>query len=226
MLLRVVARGFDGLFIDGRGFPPIRDPKQRLGAAEIITEINQAYADALGRKVAQLPEIRHLDHQQFFLDLRPFRDAYRERPDLVAALESLERQEREWVAILWLDGFVSPEPPGFADEYREGPGDATAVFVNPADRPRRLRVTMHFGVMQPGVYDMQLSGLVEDQFPIEKPRADRDPRNGGPIRTYTFTLPPGRHAIRFRCTPPPDFMPSDHRKMCYFIKDFEKAEVP
>ena len=226
MLMRVVARGFDGLFVDGRGFPPARDPKDRLGATEIIAEINQAYAEYLGRKVAQLPEIRHPDRQQFFLDLRPFREAYLLRPERVAAYEALERREREWVAVLWLDGFTSPEPPGFADEYREGSPEGSIVFVNPSDRTRRFRVTMKFGVMYPGAYDLRLSGLIEDRFAVEKSRGDRDPRNGGDVKTYTFDLPPGRHAVRVRCTPPPDFIPFDHRKMCYFIKDFEKAEVP
>jgi len=80
--------------------------------------------------------------------------------------------------------------------------------------------------MYPGAYDLRLSGLIEDRFAVEKSRGDRDPRNGGDVKTYTFDLPPGRHAVRVRCTPPPDFIPFDHRKMCYFIKDFEKAEVP
>jgi hypothetical protein len=226
MLMRVLAAGFDGLLIDDRGFAPAHDPKQRLGAAEVITEINQNYAELLVRPVAQLPEIRHTDRQQFFLDLRPFRDAYRERPGGAAALESMERREREWIAVLWLDGFFSPEPPGFGDEYREGPRAATAVFVNPSDRDRRIRINMKLAGLQPGVYEIRLSGLVEDHFTMEKPGPGGDPRAAEVEKTYIFTLPPGRHAIHFRCTPPRDFIPYDHRKLYYSIRDFERAEVP
>ena len=226
VVMRIMARGFDGLFIDGRGFPPSRDPKYHLGAPEIINEINKAYAEYLLRPVAQLPEIRHADGQQFFLDLRPLRDAYRDRPGGALALASSERREREWVAVLWLDGFVSPEPPGFADDYREGPREATAVFVNPADTPQTIRISMKFGCMQAGTYEMHLSGLVEDRFSIEKASGDRDLRHSEITKMYSFTLPPGRHAIRFRCNPPPDFVPLDHRKLCYFIADFQKAEIP
>ena len=92
MLMRVVAAGFDGLLIDDRGFAPAHDPKQRLGAAEVITEINQNYAEVLVRPVAQLPEIRHLDRQQFFLDLRPFRDAY--SPEVALMLMWTEMRQK------------------------------------------------------------------------------------------------------------------------------------
>jgi hypothetical protein len=228
MLRRVVARGFDGLFIDGHGFPPISDPARNVTPGVIIAVINYEYAlelKRLGRPVVTLPEEEQGDGQQFFLDLRPYRDAYRQNHP--AAYEALERQEREWVAVLWLEGFFSPELPGFWNEYREGPPEGLAWFVNPSDRERTFLISMHFGCLQPGAYRMNITGLgVEDEFVIERPLGETDSRRTDRHKEYRVTVPPGRHALSFRCTPPPDFIPADPRRLCYFIKDFRKTEVP
>jgi hypothetical protein len=228
MLRRVVARGFDGLFIDGRGFPPLSDPARRVGPGQIIAAINYDYGEELkrlGRPVAPLPQEEQGDKQQFFLDLRPYRDAYRQNhPD---AYEALERYEREWVAVVWLEGFASPELPGFTHEYREGPRDALAWFVNPADRPQKFLVTMKLGCTQPGAYQFRISGLgVDDEFVLERTHPEGDTKYVPEPKTYPVTVPPGRHALRFRCTPPPGFISADYRGLCYFIKDFKKTEVP
>jgi hypothetical protein len=228
MLQRVVARGFDGLFIDGRGFPPISEENRRIGPGQIIAAINDEYAvelKQLGRPVVPLPQEDQGDQQQFFLDLRPYRDAYKQNHP--AVYDDLERKEREWVAVLWLEGFASPELPGFADEYREGPRDATAWFVNPSDRTQTFLISMKFGCLQPGTYQMNVAGLgVNEDFVIERPFGETDTRQHLTHKPYRVEVPPGRHALRFRCTPPPDFIPSDHRRLCYFIKDFRKTEVP
>jgi hypothetical protein len=223
MLRRVVARGFDGILIDGRGFPPVSDPKQRLRAGEIISRIQQAYADLGRRDPLYLPEIAQGDKEQFFLDLRPYRDAYRQNHPLAYA--DLEQKERDWVAVVWLEGFASPELPGFAHEYREGPRDALAWFVNPADRPQKFRLTMKVGALQPGAFHFHVTGLgVDDEFVVERVHGESDTRYAPTDKVYEVVVPPGRHALRFRCAPPPGFVSADNRGLCYFIKDFRKTD--
>jgi hypothetical protein len=225
MLRRVVARGFDGLLVDGRGFPPPHDPKNPaspLTAREVIDEVNRAYAEAIGRPVAALPEVVHDAQDQFFLDLRPFREAYRAKnPE---AFDELVRREHEWVAVLWLGRFDSPEPYGYADRFRFGPPDGTVVFLNPTDRERTFHVGMTFGVEQPGDFRVRLSGLADDEFWLEKGPNDWATRKYGVRKEYAVTLKPGRNVLRIRCDPPPEFAPRDYRKQCYFVMDFVKHE--
>ncbi len=232
MLLRLVAKGFDGLFVDGRGFPPSpgagpgKEPPERSTAALLISEIQQIYATELGRAGARLPEITHESREQFFVDLRPYRELYAQKnPE---AFREYETREREWVAVLWLGGFGTAETfvnPRNA-EYRDGPQDARVWFINPADRTRKFRLTMKFGVSSSGPFLMNLSGLVSDDFPLNKEPGDWEKKQYTIDKGYEFELPPGHHAIRIRCTPPADFVFSDSRKMCYFIKEFRMTEIP
>jgi hypothetical protein len=83
LLERIVARGFDGLLVDGRGFPAARDADK---AAVLINRLNERYQREIGNQRTRLPEIVHADGKQFFLDLRPFREAWRrKRPTEFAA---------------------------------------------------------------------------------------------------------------------------------------------
>jgi len=223
-LQRIVARGFDGLLIDGRGFPPAKEPRDWLTGPEVLNEVNQIYARELGRPGARLPEIIHDDRQQFFLDLRPYRDLYLGKN--AEAFEAMAKQEREWVAVVWVNGFYSPEPAGFAHEYREGPRDGTAWFVNPSDRERTFRVSVKFGCFQPGSYRFQFSGLLDKEFDIERAGDTHEGRHhDGELKEFTVVVPPGRHPLRIRCTPPPDFAPVGYRKMYYALMDFKMAEI-
>ena len=72
---RIVARGFDGVLNDGRGFPASRKDH----ATELINSLNQTYQaeEVAARRNDRLPLIVHEDGKQFFLDLRPFRAAWR-----------------------------------------------------------------------------------------------------------------------------------------------------
>lgn len=219
-LKRIVAAGFDGVFIDGRGFP-IEGP---LTATMLINEIQKAYQAEPHRSGPKLPEIIHPDGVQVFLDLRAYRDAWRANPD--NDYDGYARHERDWVAVIWLDGFFSPEPTGSGHEFRFGPRDATAWFINPTDRNRRFRIRMTFGGPTVGIRRFKLTGLVNEEFHVLTKPGDMDARRYGREMSWDITVPPGRHPLRIRCTPPPDFIPNEVRKLCYYIMDFHKHEIP
>ena len=83
---------------------------------------------------------------------------------------------------------------------------------------------MKLGCTQPGAYQFHIwPGRGRRVRP--RTRAEGDTRYPEP-KTYRVTVQPGRHALRFRCTPPPGFISADYRGLCYFIKDFKKTEVP
>lgn len=218
-LKRIVAAGFDGVFIDSRGYPA----EGPLTAQMLINEIHMAYQAELRRSGPRLPQITHQDGQQVFIDLRPFREAWRANRD--NDYEGYARHEREWVAVIWLDGFYSPEPTGSGEEFRFGPRDATAWFINPTDRDRRYRIRMTFGGNSPGIRHFTLTGLVNEEFDVETKLGDMDAKKYGREMTWDITVPPGRHPMRIQCTPPPNFMPNEVRKLCYYIMDFKKHEL-
>lgn len=222
MLRRVVARGFDGLLIDGRGFPTLRDVD---AAAALINRLNELYRNLAGPRAGYLPQIVHEDKRQFFLDLRPYRDAY-QRIDPVGFARSAV-QEAEWVAPLWLGGFFPSDSPEDGERLYWGPYNAQLVLVNPADRTRRFELTFTLGVTVPGPFDISIGGPINDSFAVDR-IPDRAGPGGGKLlgdeHTYTLDLSPGRTVIPIRCRVPEHFLPHDARNLCYFIKDFRLVE--
>jgi hypothetical protein len=230
MLRRLVARGFDGLLIDGRG--TIRGP---VGAAQLINGLNIAYAAETGNGGLRLPQITHEDGKQFFLDLRPYRDVWRaHEPGKLNDQDKYsywERKEREWIAVLWLDGFYTADPsPDDLDRDRIywGPFDANVVFVNPSDRTRTVDLEFTIGVEVTGPFEFTLSGLVSDRFALDRITDPSDPDElgrHGRYRNYErLELPPGRTRLHIRCRPPAYFLPFDRRNLCYFISNFKLTE--
>jgi hypothetical protein len=226
MMERLVARGFDGLLIDGRGFPPARGADR---AATLITRLNQRFQAQVGNAQVFLPKITHEDGKQFFLDLRPFRDAWRERDPVGFARQ--EKEEHEWIATLWLGGYIvyNPPPDGTGRErVFRGPFDATVVFINPTDRTRVVDLSFVIGVDTVGPFDITFSGLVKDHFTLDKVFEGDDPQNQKhqteAKRYEKLELPPGRSMIHIRCRPPEYFLPFDRHNLCYYITDFQLVE--
>jgi hypothetical protein len=182
----------------------------------------------VGNGRSRLPEIVHEDGKQFFLDLRPFRDAWREKKP--GEFARREQFEREWIAALWLDGFTVYDPPADGGErYFWGPFDATIVLVNPADRCRKIDLSFNIGVEVAGPFDVTLSGLVNDSFVLDKPHDRDDPqdlRTHGQLKKYEgLELPPNsRKELHIRARPPSYFLPFDRRNLCYFITNFKLTE--
>src|SRR5205814_1877567 len=114
----VVYRGFDGLLVDTRGFPSTKEGNK--GDA-IIKKIKDKYAALVqartGQRNAKLPLIPHdADGRQVFLDLRPYRDELRALDP--AYFEAKVREECEWVAVIWLNGFCGSEDPAEYNRLR------------------------------------------------------------------------------------------------------------
>jgi hypothetical protein len=221
-LQRIVYRGFDGLLIDKRGFPTVTETNQ---AFTLIQEIDTLYERLLvtNKRNAHLPEIVHEDGQQFFLDLRPYRQALRALSPSV--FDAKAREEQEWPAVIWLGGFYAPGFIGDEGFIRFGPPNGSACIINTSDRTRTFIMSMTLSPAGSGSFRMRLNGLIEDDFTLEKKSTDWDNRKDGVEKQYRFEVPPGRHSIQIRCTPPSDFIPSDSRKLCYTIKDFKLKEL-
>ena len=227
---RIVCAGFDGLLIDTRGFTSTKEGDRARAIMKIIADRYEVFVHARKKRPVQESErlnvIHHMDGRQFFVDLRPYREELRQgRPDYY---EEMTRKEQEWVALLWLDGFESPEEPVYHDILRFAPREASAWFVNPSNRERKFGLWMTFGTDTQGPFQMRLSGLLNDDFVLDRPPTDwtgPTPARHGETRYYEVTVPPGRHAIRFHCTPPPHFVPADNRRFCFFIMLFRREEI-
>ncbi|HEV3436083.1 MAG TPA: hypothetical protein VG122_01915 [Gemmata sp.] len=219
-LKRIVYRGFDGLFIDKKGYS---------AADEKINAINKEYANLVeqrcpGTRNARLPEIVHEDGKQLFLDLRPYREELRSANLVV--FDAKEKEEREWVAVIWLKGFWSSDPPDEKNPLRWGPADGNVVIINPSDRVRKFQISMTFHPNTLGIFRMQLSGLVDDDFNLNSNSLGKKVVEVGVEKKYEIEVKPGRDVLHIHCTPPPNYyFPEDNRSLCYHLKDFKIKEL-
>ncbi|MBA4188004.1 MAG: hypothetical protein C0467_08290 [Planctomycetaceae bacterium] len=222
-LRRIVFRGFDGLLIDQRGYAITKEGNR---AAVIVSTIHHLYANLAGQPSARLPEIIHTDRDQFFLDLRPYRDLLRQKLSIPPFdFETYARKERELPSLLWLAGFYTAvDEHGEQQSIRRGTFNATAWFVNPTDRTRTFTVSLVFGTESPGTFQLKLTGLINDDLELDRRSPTWDAKQFGIPRKYTVEVPPGRHRINLRCTPPADFIPGDIRKLCYYVLDIRIDE--
>jgi hypothetical protein len=128
--------------------------------------------------------------------------------------------------VIWLDGFYVYDTPGYPDMHRYGPYDGDMVVINPTDRTRKFAITMSLHPDGSGLFQMKFSGLVDDEFGMEwKQTLERDPLRVGVERRYEVLVPPGRHAMHMHCTPSPQFIPDETRRLCYYVKDFKIEEL-
>ncbi|HEX4609145.1 MAG TPA: hypothetical protein VH092_13145, partial [Urbifossiella sp.] len=222
-VLRMVARGFEGVLVDGRGFLTPADGNR------VVREIR----DAAGGKLP--PEIIHEDGRQVFLDLRPYRDWLKGQNP--ALFEREETRELERVALCWLRGFPSTEPYGMEFRHRWAYRSAAFQLVNPTDRSRYFDFAATFDTDQEGEFQVTLSGRGitwvnrpdgpapwEDTITFGTPRGE-EPRRQGPRKTYRIEVPPGRHDVRFTCTPPPKFISGNTRPIYYYLENIGFTEV-
>lgn len=202
MLLALIVQGFDGLFIDTRGYPPTVGEK-------LVSEIQLRTGNTT-------PPLRHVDGLQVFLDLRSFKA--RLEADRPGELAALRLQGLEQLQVLWLHGFVSFEPVGQESKHRWCGRRGELVLANPIDRTRRFQCTMVFGNLMAESADLKIDGAIwSDRFPV-----NRDVTS----KTYTIVVPPGRHTIRFICKPPAEYRPSDTLEQIFFVAQFEATEIP
>ncbi|OWK35881.1 Integral membrane protein [Fimbriiglobus ruber] len=202
MLRRIVLRGFDGLFIDSRGY-------QADDAAALLTAVEKE----LGPDATKLV---HPNHTQVFYDLRPYRD--RLRANLGTSFDAEAERETDRVSILWLNGFHDFLPPGHENEHRWCGQSGLAIIVNPSDRPRTFRASMLFRTTTEDCADLKIEGDVwTDRLPVNKDNCT--------ISKYTWVVPPGRHAVHFRCRMPRSYVPHESRRLAFFIAAFQMDEI-
>lgn len=191
MLDRICLAGFEGLFFDKRGYTSNH-------AALLEAQLMQAIAGA--------KPIRHPDGQQVFFDLRRHRDDIRAGRDWAAE----QRRELQRPVILWLDGFVTFREPGH--EWRErwcGPR-GLAIFVNPTNETQTITSTfrLHTELRDASKLTVEGGELWSEELIIDR---------NSPSITRTFSIPPGRHSVRFRCDPPLSHMPTEYRRLIFKV---------
>jgi hypothetical protein len=193
MLERVVKAGFEGLLLDKRGYSPTR--------GEAI------HHDLLG-KLGGTRHVVHADGKQVFFDLRPYRDWVRQQYG--GSWEAECWRELHPVTLIWLDGFVSVKEPGWEWQHRWCGRSGLAVFVNPTNETKRFQTSFHIRTTAPEPTELVISGgeVWSETLSIS---------DTTPLFVREFVVPPGRHEVRFRCQPPASFIPSDARKLFYFI---------
>lgn len=217
-LQRIVAAGFDALFLDGRGYST--RPDDHVGAR--VANVNKALQQ-IAPGAGPLPMVIHEDGWQFFIDLRPYRDAYR-RVDK-KGFEAREQYEREWVAPLWVPSFYHVDGTGGGERYLWGGRTGAVVLVNPTDRTRKFDMEFTISVNQSGPFRFELSGALEAEFTVERPGANHGPdddRRHGDRKSFPVELPPGRSTVRFRLTPPDTF--KHELGAHYYLQHFRLVE--
>jgi hypothetical protein len=201
MLPRLVARGFDALLIDRRGYNP--------------TE-----ADALIQSVLKLlgPSVRQVSHpngHEVVYDLRGYRERLRDTNPI--AYEQLKQRETEAVSVLWLHGFYCFEPFGQEWKHRWCGPQGLAVAINPSDRPRAFRIEAVFRTEFAEYSDLRIESVPwNERFPINK---------DSPKTSRVIVIPPGRHSLRFRGRMPPGYIHGDPRRLTFFIAQWSMTEV-
>lgn len=218
---RIVVRGFDGLFIDTRGYPVIGgfNPGHKL-----VQTVEDVCAGLQGGKKPPLVVRDPFgDRDQVFLDLRPFRDNWR-RVVGEAEYERQAREEREFMAVTWLKGIHPHGSPGDDNRIRWCTRSGLAVVTNPTERTRVVKIRMHLGTDFKGVYHVSITGLISDEVDLEK-GATASGKDSGVPRTFEVEVPPGRHPIHFRCAPPRTYMPVDGQYDLFYIRNFSMREV-
>jgi hypothetical protein len=214
---RVVCRGFDGLFVDERGFS---SDKWNDGEA-FIAFIKQAV-----KKTTQvsLPLLYHPDGKQVFVDLRPYRDWLIEHDPVRFELEA--ERERDCGVMVWLEGFSTYEPNDLKDRCVQS--YAIARLINPSANARRYKLTVAFEVEEKGDHTITINGpgIVQinkdggagpwiERIALRNNDGNRHGPKKGLTRTYLLEAPPGQHIVVFRCSP----------SCTYILKDVSFEEL-
>ena len=199
MLEHLAAAGFEGLFIDKRGYSP--------GRADLLLA-------QLRRSLGGARQVVHADGNQIFFDIRDHRNWLRSQHG-PGGWEHRTQTELNRVMILWLHGFASFEEPGYENRKRWGNKSAIAIFVNPTAETVTMKARFHLRTICKNPMELSIRGgeLWTDDFTV-----DNSPitKNSVPIER-TFVVPPGRHTVNFQATPPDTHTTNDPRAALYSI---------
>ncbi len=199
MLEHLAAAGFEGLFLDKRGYSPGR-------ADPIIAQLRRSLGGAR--------QVVHADGNQIFFDIRDHRNWLRSQHG-PGGWERRTETELNRVKILWLHGFISFEEPGYENRKRWGSKSTLAIFVNDTTETVTVKAKFHLRTSAKDPMELNIRGgeLWTDDFTLDNSPISK---NSVPIER-TFVVPPGRHSVRFTATPPATHASNDPRGMLFFI---------
>ncbi len=204
MLDRLVLRGFDGLYVhrDGYHLTATADP-----ARVLVAQVRQV----LGKDAELAP---HADGRRHLFDLRPYRA--KRRAELGPAFAERADADADAVRILWLDGFIDPEPSRPAVHWW-GRRTGEAVIVNPTARARTVHATLRLKSRTGGPMTLAVRGNVwSDDIAVTPDEAPY---------TVEWNVPPGRHAVQFDCPPPATWLPGDGQRVVFEVTRAVVADV-
>jgi hypothetical protein len=206
MLGRITYRGFDGLYIDRRGY---NTPAE---ADKVISDIQSQ----LGSDIRPLT---HSDGNQLFFDIRTFKEKLRSKMGQ-AAYDAAARAEADTVRVIWLKGFFPGAiEPSSIQRVRLCQSEAQAVIINPTDTPKTLHMFLIYRSYNAEPSDLEIIGgsLWSERFPITTFYPDP--------KEQMIVVPPGRHTIRFHCRPAKTFVPHDSTKATYIMYNYKPSVV-
>lgn len=202
-LARLVSAGFEGLLVDTRGLNPKNFAELKV---------------AIERPGGALREV-HPDGRLYFFDLRGHRE-YLRRNFGPAQFDAMAQAEYESLLVLWLKGFNCYEPVGYEWRSHWCGKSGQMVFVNRSDRTIAVVAKMQFRTVFKNTAWLRISGGIwGDEFEI-------GPADRPTDYAVRLVIPPGRHAVRFRCTPAVSVLPTDSRNELFTLNNFKLVEVP
>ncbi len=202
MVEALALTGFGGLYVDRRGYP-----------AERLLELEAQLRGCLGD-----PPLVSADGQRSCYDL----SAYAARLKEKSTPSEWEEARAKAIAVpcaLYQEGFFrNPTVEGPAPRWCRRNGVLT--LVNPGDRPRAMELALCCRT-EGGAPSFPLrieSALFTHAGTITA---------GTEVRAFRFTLPPGRHPVRFSAHPPGGYIPSLPEHIFYLtIESFREVEGP
>jgi phosphoglycerol transferase len=196
----LAAAGFSGLYLNRHGY---RDGAARL-SAEISRALDQSpFSSEHGRLL--------------FFDLRPYGERLRARHSPEAWMATQEAALHP-LLMNWQNGCSDLEsdpqgPPG--NTFRWCSSAGAWRLINGGRQARR--VTLEMTLVSPHEGDVWIeSSLLSERLRIG---------HAGRALSKTISIPPGDHALNFRCTAPRLMAPADRRELVFRVVNFRAVPV-
>jgi phosphoglycerol transferase len=189
--------GFGGIWVD------------RAGYADRGRSLEAEFTKATGA-----PPLVNRKERWAFFNLAPAERALRQQ----YSADEWETQRRLALnlPVIWRPGFAQPEqsPQG---KWLRWCGRAGEVqLTNPLDRPRAVTLRMTCFLPADPAAQLQItSAFFSHDLTID---------TQGQEVAHEVMLPPGRHAIHFRCDGPQRQAPGDVREVVFGVRDFQYSE--
>jgi phosphoglycerol transferase len=178
MIRALCLAGFDGLYVDRRGFAD--------GAQGLLPELRSL----LGTEI-----VASDSGEQLLFSLTGFARQLRLTMDQTSWVREQSRLLNR-PCVLCQNGFLRWAPIS-PPEPRRATHSATMRLINPGDAPRRVTLTIMWQRHTGREIDVRIVG---ESLGVE--RDERPPMDRGPL-VIDMDLPPGEHLLNFNATPKP-----------------------